>query len=128
MNTIKAIISVILFAVGMAAQAQQAITVKSNNGKEKFRLDKRVVLDFTTPARPVVKNNVQKTIFTKADTVVMYVSTPDDSDAMKMVKADDSNKGVVYDLSGRKITDGKSLNGKLPKGIYIKDGKKIVLN
>ena len=112
----------------MAAQAQQAITVKSNNGKEKFRLDKRVVLDFTTPARPVVKNNVQKTIFTKADTVVMYVSTPDDSDAMKMVKADDSNKGVVYDLSGRKITDGKSLNGKLPKGIYIKDGKKIVLN
>ena len=128
MKTIKAIISVVLLAVGMAAQAQQAITVKSNNGKEKFRLDKRVVLDFTTPARPVVKNNVQKTIFTKADTVVMYVSTPDDSDAMKMVKADDSNKGVVYDLSGRKITDGKSLNGKLPKGIYIKDGKKIVLN
>jgi len=128
MKTIKAIISVVLFAVGMAAQAQQAITVKSNNGKEKFRLDKRVVLDFTTPARPVVKNNVQKTIFTKADTVVMYVSTPDDSDAMKMVKADDSNKGVVYDLSGRKITDGKSLNGKLPKGIYIKDGKKIVQN
>ena len=32
---------------------------------------------------------------------------------------------AIYDLSGRKIVNGKSLNGKLPKGIYIQSGKKI---
>jgi len=45
----------------------------------------------------------------------------------------------VYDLSGRKINgqatlDGRresqqsTVNGKLPKGLYIKDGKKIIVN
>ncbi len=32
----------------------------------------------------------------------------------------------TYDLSGRKMVNGKWLNGKLPKGIYIYNGKKIV--
>ena len=30
--------------------------------------------------------------------------------------------GAVYDLSGRKM-----VNGKLPKGIYVKDGRKVIL-
>jgi len=33
----------------------------------------------------------------------------------------------VYDLSGRQIVNGKWPNGKLPKGIYINNGKKIVI-
>ena len=127
MKTIKAIISVVLFAVGMAAQAQQAITVKTSNDKEKFLLDRRVVLDMTK-ATPIVKNKNQQTIYRKGETIVMYVSTPDDSDVLEATKTDDSSKGAVYDLSGRKIVNGNSLNGRLPKGIYIKDGKKIVQN
>ncbi len=127
MKTIKAIISIVLLAVGMAAQAQQAITVKTSNDKEKFLLDRRVILDMTK-ATPIVKNKNQQTIYPKKETIVMYISTPDDSDALETPKADDLNKGAVYDLSGRKVADRKSLNGKLPKGIYIKDGKKIVLN
>ncbi len=33
--------------------------------------------------------------------------------------------GSLYDLSGRKIADGQSSH-QLPKGIYIKDGKKVI--
>lgn len=32
-----------------------------------------------------------------------------------------------YDLSGREIVNGKSSNRKLTKGIYIKDGKKVLV-
>ncbi|MBO7068972.1 MAG: hypothetical protein J6W52_09915 [Bacteroidaceae bacterium] len=34
---------------------------------------------------------------------------------------------ATYDLSGRKIVDGKLSNGKLPKGIYVKQGKKMII-
>ena len=37
-----------------------------------------------------------------------------------------NSDGAWYDLSGRKIANGK-LNGKLPKGIYINNGKKVVI-
>ncbi|MBO7067944.1 MAG: hypothetical protein J6W52_04620 [Bacteroidaceae bacterium] len=33
---------------------------------------------------------------------------------------------AIYDLQGRKIANGKPSNGKLPKGIYIINGKKII--
>ena len=35
--------------------------------------------------------------------------------------------GAWYDLSGREIVNGKLSNSKLPKGIYINNGKKIVI-
>ena len=35
----------------------------------------------------------------------------------------DDNDGDIYDLSGRKINDSKSL----PKGVYVKNGKKYVV-
>ena len=34
--------------------------------------------------------------------------------------------GSVFDLQGRKILNGASINGNLPKGVYIVNGKKIV--
>ena len=37
------------------------------------------------------------------------------------------NENATYDLSGRQMVNGKWLNGKLQKGIYIHDGKKVVL-
>ncbi|MCR5851787.1 MAG: DUF3472 domain-containing protein [Bacteroidaceae bacterium] len=36
------------------------------------------------------------------------------------------NDDAVYDLTGRKIVNCKSSNSKLPKGIYIQSGKKIL--
>ena len=35
--------------------------------------------------------------------------------------------GAVYDLSGRKIVNGKSVNSKLPSGIYVKNGRKFIV-
>ena len=34
---------------------------------------------------------------------------------------------AVYDLSGRQIVNSQSVNSKLPKGIYIINGKKVVI-
>ena len=39
-------------------------------------------------------------------------------------KMEDSS---VYDLQGRKIVNRKSVNRKLPKGIYIVGGRKVVV-
>ena len=33
----------------------------------------------------------------------------------------------VYDLQGRKIVNGKSVNGKLQRGLYIVNGKKVII-
>ena len=38
-----------------------------------------------------------------------------------------NEEGTLYDLSGRQMVNGKWLNGKLQKGIYIQNGKKVVL-
>jgi hypothetical protein len=38
-----------------------------------------------------------------------------------------SQAAAWYDLSGRKIVNGKLSNGKLPKGIYIYKGNKVVI-
>ena len=125
MKTLKAIISVMLLTVGMAAQAQQGVTVKTNRGIDKYLVSNRLILDIRSP-RPVVCNNYLKTTYNQTDTLVMYVCTIDDPDAIKATKTNSMSQGTVYDLSGRKVANGKSLNGNLPKGIYIKDGKKIV--
>ena len=35
--------------------------------------------------------------------------------------------GAVYDLLGRQVGNRQSLNGRLPKGVYICNGRKIVV-
>ena len=37
-----------------------------------------------------------------------------------------SSKNHYYDLQGRKIVNGKSVNGKLQRGLYIQDGRVVV--
>ena len=48
--------------------------------------------------------------------------------APKMVNGQSSN-GIWYDLTGRRIGDGqwKMDNGQLPRGVYIRDGKKVLV-
>ena len=40
-----------------------------------------------------------------------------------------SSDGQWYDISGRRIGDGqwKMDNGQLPRGVYIRDGKKVLM-
>ena len=40
---------------------------------------------------------------------------------------DNDSDNVFYDLSGRKIVSGTLSNGKLPKGIYIHNNKKVII-
>ncbi len=69
-----------------------------------------------------------------------YLPATDDTKAPRLTIGDDGMTGirtmsdvrskmsdVWYTLDGRKIVDGKSVNGKLPKGIYIKNGKKLIV-
>ena len=51
----------------------------------------------------------------------------DIADAISGIQAGGSANDKWYDLSGRQMVKGKSVNGKLPKGIYITNGKKIFI-
>ena len=39
----------------------------------------------------------------------------------------DNARGSIYSLDGRKVADGSLPTGKLPKGVYIINGKKVVI-
>lgn len=48
-------------------------------------------------------------------------------DGIKEINGERTMDDNVYDLSGRKIVNGKWSNGKLPQGIYIRGGKKFMV-
>ena len=53
--------------------------------------------------------------------------TMSDPDAVKSINPTLSEgEGAIYDLSGRKVANGQLSNGKLPKGIYLINGKKLL--
>ena len=55
----------------------------------------------------------------------------DDDDSIGEAKRGDygnrETDGSVYDLCGRQIMKDKSLSRELPRGIYIEQGKKILM-
>jgi hypothetical protein len=53
-----------------------------------------------------------------------YVPKPKDTSAINSVEVNRIKDGAVYNLQGRKV--GNTLEG-LPKGVYIKDGKKYLV-
>lgn len=63
-----------------------------------------------------------------------FIFNDDISDGMsqttgveKLDVDDNDSDNVYYDLSGRKIVSGTLSNGKLPKGIYIHNNKKVII-
>ena len=59
---------------------------------------------------------------------VLNFGEEDDADGISSLTPNPSpRRGEEwYDLAGRKMVNGKLSNGKMPKGIYIRDGKKIL--
>ena len=55
------------------------------------------------------------------------VTPAPDPDGISIVEALTGAENAVYDLSGRQIANDKWQNGKLPKGIYIVNGKKVLI-
>lgn len=45
----------------------------------------------------------------------------------KWTTAKEMANGNWFDLSGRKMVNGESVSGRLPKGVYIHNGKKVVI-
>ena len=60
----------------------------------------------------------------------VLVTVYQDEDAIREIKDEElrmENEGAVYDLNGRQIVNIKSSNRKLLPGVYIKDGKKVLI-
>lgn len=58
----------------------------------------------------------------------LYMPLPmyDDPTGIQVLPQSDNEGSVVYNLAGQQILNGKSSNGKLPRGINIIKGKKIL--
>ena len=79
MKTIKTIIAALLLVAGTAAQAQQVMVVKTDNGKDDFQLTSRLVLDLTGQ-KPVVRTNSQSMAYDAGKSLLMYLmSTSEES-------------------------------------------------
>ncbi len=50
-----------------------------------------------------------------------------DDDTGLIAPPHSESEGRVFDLQGRQMINHKSLNGKLPRGIYIQDGHKVLV-
>ena len=58
----------------------------------------------------------------------VLVTVYKDEDAIKEIEGEQlTNANEIYDLQGRKIHSGQMVNGKLPRGIYIIGGKKVLV-
>ena len=91
---------------------------------------------FTTNTTIVngIKDGTYSLVASLGDDTDLLLSGPatDYADGIRSIGAidnsnlDEKNDGSVFDLQGRKIANGTSINGNLPKGVYIVNGKKIV--
>ena len=71
----------------------------------------QVIVATTDGQKSFVQNQMEKMYFSVTATAIDNIT----SDSSK-------SKGDVYDLAGRKM-----VSGKLPKGIYIVEGKKVIV-
>lgn len=119
MKAINAITTALLLTTCLSAQAEWKVIVKANDGSNnKFNLTSRIVIDLTKE-NPVVRNNSRSIVYNPEAEIILQI-VGDLEDAIGKTNADNKQKEVIYDLSGRKVI-------RPGKGIYIKDGKKVVL-
>ena len=93
----------------------------------------------STPAATLYNENAEGNLlmnhsFTEisesADGLISFIFDEDillGIDEIKNEKLKMKNEEAVYDLSGRKIANSQSSNRKLLRGLYIQDGKKILI-
>jgi hypothetical protein len=122
MKTIKTITSALFLMISMTIQAQEVMTVKTENSFDGFQLTSRFVLDLTKES-PVVRTNEKSIVLTAYSKVIIQLESMEDdinniqADANTNTKEDEDN---IYDLSGRKVQ-------KPNKGVFIKNGKKVLI-
>lgn len=94
------------------------------NGEGEYNITNDLIV-WTGSAKSVsFKNKKTLAEYAAATNIRVYVELPDTATGIGSVNVDKNNKAdnAVYNLQGQRV-DGKSL----PKGIYIKNGKKFMV-
>lgn len=100
------------------------LTKLVENGEGKYNITNDLIV-WTGSAKSVLfKNNKTLADYASATNIRVYVELPGTTTGIGSVNVDKNNKAdnAVYNLQGQRV-DGKSL----PKGIYIKNGKKFMV-
>lgn len=102
----------------------EGLTKLVKNGEGEYNITKDLIV-WTGSAKSVsFKNNKTLADYASATNIRVYVELPGTTTGIGSVNVDKHNNAnnAVYNLQGQRI-DGKSL----PKGIYIKNGKKFMV-
>lgn len=100
------------------------LTKLVENGEGEYSITKNLIV-WTGSAKSVsFKNNKTLADYASATNIRVYVELPGTTTGVGSVNVDKHNNAnnAVYNLQGQRV-DGKSL----PKGIYIKNGKKFMV-
>lgn len=100
------------------------LTKLVENGEGEYNITKDLIV-WTGSAKSVsFKNNKTLADYASATNIRIYVELPGTTTGIGSVNMDTNKAGnnAVYNLKGQRV-DGKSL----PKGIYIKNGKKFMV-
>ena len=95
------------------------ILTNGNNGLGFYPVTTSFVMDANSARLQLPANIVGGESFIK-------IAYEEDADAVRAAIGT-SDGAPIYDLSGRQVVNGKSSDGKLRMGIYIRNGKKVMI-
>lgn len=100
------------------------LTKLVENGEGEYNITNDLIVWTGSSKSVSFKNNLDWANYAAATTIRVYVELPGTTTGIGSVNVDKNNKAdnAVYNLQGQRV-DGKSL----PKGIYIKNGKKFMV-
>ena len=100
------------------------LTKLVKNGEGEYSITKNLIVWIGSAKSVSFKNDKLPHDYASATNIRVYVELPDTTTGIGSVNVDKHNNAnnAVYNLQGQRV-DGKSL----PKGIYIKNGKKFMV-
>lgn len=100
------------------------LTKLVENGEGEYSITKNLIVWTGSSKSVSFKNNKSWAYYAAATNIRVYVELPGTTTGVGSVNVDKHNNAnnAVYNLKGQRV-DGKSL----PKGIYIKNGKKFMV-
>lgn len=102
----------------------EGLTKLVENGEGEYNITKDLIVWTGSSKSVSFKNNLDWANYAAATNIRVYVELPGTSTGIGSVNVDKNNNAnnAVYNLQGQRV-NGKSL----PKGIYIKNGKKFMV-
>lgn len=102
----------------------EGLTKLVENGEGEYNITKDLIVWTGSSKSVSFKNNLDWANYAAATNIRVYVELPGTTTGIGSVNMDTNKAGnnAVYNLKGQRV-DGKSL----PKGIYIKNGKKFMV-